>query len=230
MNLARQKPALYATYVEDLRLRYNGGSVVLAAAGPKWRMKEGLSAIDEAVRFLRAAPWEQPLTLSPGMCRAAADHCVDQGGGRTGHAGSDRSAPSSRLSRYGIWTGPWGENIAYGKTTPREIVLALVIDDGHPARPHRRNIFNPNFNYAGAACGPHARYGSVCTINFAGSYVGAERYTCQDVCQMKPRFSNLLEWRCSWIRDVWRLTQPYNCRGLFYETALVTSPCRIQPQ
>jgi hypothetical protein len=169
MNLARQKPALYATYLEDLRLRYNG-SVVLAG-GPKWRMKEGLSAIDEAVDFLRTAPWEQPLTLSPGMCRAAADHCADQGGGRTGHAGSDRSAPNSRLSRYGIWTGPWGENIAYGKTTPREIVLALIIDDGHPARPHRRNIFNANFNYAGAACGPHARYGNVCTINFAGGYV-----------------------------------------------------------
>jgi uncharacterized protein YkwD len=170
MNLARQNPALYATYIEELRPRYDSDSVLLPG-GTRWRMKEGLRAINEAVRFLRAAQPEGPLTLSPGMCRAAADHCADQAGGRTGHGGSDQSTPGTRLSHYGVWTGVWGENIAYGKTTAREIVRALIIDDGHPARPHRGNIFNPNFNYAGAACGAHARYGSVCTINFATGYL-----------------------------------------------------------
>jgi uncharacterized protein YkwD len=133
-------------------------------------MKEGLGAIDETARFLRAARPEQPLTLSPGICRAAADHCADQAGGRTGHRGSDQSDAGDRLRRYGIWSGLWGENIAYGKTTAREIILALIIDEGRPARPHRKNILNPGFQYAGAAYGPHARYGSVCTINFATAY------------------------------------------------------------
>ena len=133
-------------------------------------MKEGLGAVDEAVRFLRAARREQALTLSPGMCRAAADHCADQAGGHTGHRGSDGSNPGDRLGRYGVWSGLWGENIAYGKTTAREIVLALIIDDGRPARPHRKNILNPSFHYAGVACGPHTRYGGVCTINFATGY------------------------------------------------------------
>jgi len=32
---------------------------------------------------------------------------------------------------------------------------------------------NPKFNYAGAAFGPHARYRTVCSIDFAGGY--AER-------------------------------------------------------
>jgi len=36
-----------------------------------------------------------------------------------------------------------------------------------------KNIFNPKFNFAGAAFGPHARYRTVCTIDFAGGY--AER-------------------------------------------------------
>ncbi len=104
------------------------------------------------------------------MCLAAADHCADQAGGLTGHGGSDQSSPVDRLSRYGIWAGLWGENIAYGKTTVRAIVLTLIIDDGRLGRRHRKNIFNPNFNYAGAAYGPHALYGSVCTINFASGY------------------------------------------------------------
>lgn len=90
--------------------------------------------------------------------------------GRTGHRGSDRSSADDRLRRYGIWTGFWGENIAYGRKTPRAIIVALIIDDGRPARTHRKNIFDPGFNYAGAAYGPHALHGSVCTIDFAGGY------------------------------------------------------------
>jgi uncharacterized protein YkwD len=169
INIARQDPVLYATYVEELRSHYDRGFVVFPE-GTKWRMKEGLAAVDEALRFLRAARLEQPLTLSPGMCHAAADHCDDQVGGRTGHRGSDGSNPGDRLSRYGVWSGLWGENIAYGKTTAREIVLTLIIDDGFPRRPHRKNILNPSFHYGGVAYGPHRHYGSVCTMNFADGY------------------------------------------------------------
>jgi hypothetical protein len=104
--LAQQNPALYATYIEELRSRFDGRFFDFPGA-TKWRMKEGLGAIEEAVRFLRAIRPEQPLTLSLGMCRATADHCADQAAGRTGHRGSDRSSPGDRLSRYGIWRGLW---------------------------------------------------------------------------------------------------------------------------
>jgi uncharacterized protein YkwD len=51
------------------------------------------------------------------------------------------------------------------------VVIALIIDDGLRSRKHRNNIFNPAFNYAGAAFGPHARYRIVCSIDFAAGYV-----------------------------------------------------------
>jgi uncharacterized protein YkwD len=104
------------------------------------------------------------------MSRAAADHCADQINGRMGHDGSDRSSPGTRISRYGDWGGAWGENLAYGKKNARDIIMALIIDDGLPARKHRKNIFNPKFNVAGAALGPHARYRTVCSMEFAGAY------------------------------------------------------------
>jgi uncharacterized protein YkwD len=172
LNLARQNPALYATFVEELRGRMNGNVMVLPGR-TRIRTKEGTRALDEAIRFLRTAQPQTPLALSPGMSRAAADHCVDQADGGFGHAGRDSSRADRRISRYGTFGGCWGENISYGKSSARDVVLALIIDDGLPARKHRQNIFNPNFNFAGAAFGRHARFGTVCSMDFAGSY--AER-------------------------------------------------------
>lgn len=164
MNLARQNPAAYAAYIEEMRENFNGRYFVLPG-GQKIVSHEGVAALDEAVRFLKAAQPLQALTLSPGMSRASADHCAEQAGGAIGHGN-----PASRINRHGKWAACWGENIAYGKTTARDIVLALIVDDGIPGRKHRANIFAGKFNVAGAAYGPHARYGSVCTIDFAGAY------------------------------------------------------------
>ena len=74
------------------------------------------------------------------------------------------------MSRYGVVSQGWAENIAYGCHTAREIVLALIVDDGVRGRGHRKNIFNPTYNMAGAAYGSHARFGSVCSIDFASGY------------------------------------------------------------
>jgi uncharacterized protein YkwD len=172
MNLARTNPAHYATFVEELRTHFRGNLLVLHGR-TMLRTKEGVGALDEAIRFLRDAQPQRPLTISPGMCRAAADHCADQASGRIGHGGTDRSSPADRLNRYGTWSMLWAENVSYGKSTSREIVLALIIDDGLRGRKHRKNIFNPSFSYAGAAYGPHARYRSVCSIEFAAAF--AER-------------------------------------------------------
>ena len=164
MNLARTNPAQYATFIEELRTHFRGNVLVLPGR-TMLRTKEGVGALDEAIRFLRHAQPQAPLVLSPGMCRAAADHCADQAGGRTGHGD-----PARRMNRYGRWALAWGENVSYGKSSARDIVLALIIDDGLPGRKHRKNIFNPAFNVSGAAYGTHARYRSVCSIEFAGTF------------------------------------------------------------
>ena len=79
----------------------------------------------------------------------------------------------SRISRYGTFSGSWGENISCGKQSAREIVIALIVDDGLRSRKHRDNIFSTNFSVAGAATGPHAQYRTICSMAFASGY--AER-------------------------------------------------------
>src|SRR5437763_12791698 len=167
LNLARQNPALYATFVQQLRRRMNGNVLVLPGH-TRIRTREGTAAVDEAIRFLQSAQPLPPLTLSRGMSRAAADHCADQAAGGFGHEGKDRSHAGQRIARYGNFSGSWGENISYGKSTARDVVIALIIDDGLPGRKHRANIFNPNFNFAGAAFGTHAPFGVMCNMVFDG--------------------------------------------------------------
>ena len=159
MNLARERPAQYAAYLEERRATYRG--------------KEGTRALEEAIKFLRGAAPRQPLVLSAGMSRAAADHCAEQAGGGMSHRGRGGSTTGDRLNRYGRWSGRWGENLSCGRSGAREIVLALIIDDGLPSRKHRANIFNSDFNYAGAAMGSHAEYRTICSMEFAAGY--AER-------------------------------------------------------
>jgi uncharacterized protein YkwD len=172
MNLARQNPALYAGFVRELRSRMNGDAMVLPG-GTRIRTKEGTRALDEAIRFLESSRSLPPFAFSPGMSRAAADHCADQADGGFGHEGKDRSHAGQRIARYGTFSGSWGENVSYGKSSARDVVLALIIDDGLPGRKHRQNIFNSGFNFAGAAFGRHARFGTACSMDFAGGY--AER-------------------------------------------------------
>ena len=120
--------------------------------------------------FCKTSARLAPLIISPGISLAAAEHVADQVAGDFGHDGSDQSNPGERMNRHGTWSALWGENISYGKAIARDVVIALIIDDGLRNRKHRKNIFNPAFNYAGAAFGPHAHYRIVCTIDFAGGY------------------------------------------------------------
>jgi uncharacterized protein YkwD len=169
INIARQNPTVYATFLEPTRQKY-AGRVCLMPGSVRVCTREGVRAVEEAIRFLRRARPLPPLALSPGLC-SAADHCREQAGGAVGHHGRDGSDPGNRISSSGVVAQGWAENIAYGQHSARAIVMALIIDDGVRSRGHRRNIFNANFKGAGAAYGPHARYGRVCSIDFASGYV-----------------------------------------------------------
>jgi uncharacterized protein YkwD len=172
MNRARQQPAEYATYLEEMRVHFNRDLLILPD-GTRLRTHEGVAAVNGAIRFLRRTQPLSPLAFSQGMSLGAAEHVAEQQSGRFGHAGSDGTNPGERMNRHGVWSGGWGENISYGESNPRNIVIALIIDDGQRARKHRKNIFNPDFHFAGAAVGPHVRYRSVCSIDFASDYLEA---------------------------------------------------------
>ena len=171
LNLARTTPRTYSSYLKDMgryfhgkELRRPGETIILT--------EEGNTAVVEAIKFLKNVKPISPLKLSKGMSRGALDHVEVQGkSGTIGHGSGEGNQPWERISRYGTWQKTVGENIAYGWTRPRDVVMSLIIDDGIPGRGHRKNIFNPDFRVVGVAWGPHKIYGTMCVMIFAGEYL-----------------------------------------------------------
>lgn len=168
-NLARTDPASYARLLEAQLPCYRGRQLLLPGRTPILTT-EGRRAVDEAIRYLLAARPVKALRWSPDLSLAALDHVGDQGPrGAIGHNGSKGSTPKTRLKRRGVEYSMLAENISYGHRVARDIVLALIVDDGVADRGHRQNLFLASIDTMGVACGPHRTYGWMCVQDFVQS-------------------------------------------------------------
>lgn len=189
-NLARQDPALYATYLEALLPLFDD-KILREPGRIALRTSEGASAVREAIRFLKKASSAGQFQLSRGMSQAARDHVQDIGAsGSVEHQGRDGSQPSDRVNRHGRWGKTVGENMAFGafrEDDARMLVMQLLIDDGVSSRGHRSNIFNAQFQTIGVSCGPHASYDETCVIDYAGSYQENSQPPASPALEASPR-------------------------------------------
>ena len=171
LNKARNNPGQYARLYIEPRLSWFGGpfgndsylrpgdTVYISQTG-------GRAAVVATINALSRLPSLQPLTPMRGMCLAARDHTLDTGPrGIIGHTGSDRSSLNQRLERYGRWNGRIGETISYGFNEAQEIVIQLLISQGH-----RDIIMTGSHRYAGLSIGAHSQYNHMCTIKFANGF------------------------------------------------------------
>ena len=96
------------------------------------------------------------------LYRIARDHAIMSGKkGYQGHKGFKRRYDPA-LTKY----MEVGENIYYGRYTPEEIVLQLLIDEGIRDLGHRMNLLNPRFNSIGVAIKPHKNFEYNCVMSF----------------------------------------------------------------
>ena len=172
MNMVRCDPKKYAELYIKTELQYYNGRLFKKPGEITLQTNEGREAAESCIAELSRMRSAGILKPEIGLARGAADHTKDQSkSGRTGHNGSDGSTPFTRIKRYGGGYTTAGENIAYGGTRGRELIVQLLIDDGVPGRGHRKNIMSRDFTQTGVSFATHSDYRTMCVINYANGYV-----------------------------------------------------------
>lgn len=171
LNKVRSNPRQFAEeYLEELRLAYNGKIYTYPGQDPV-KTQEGIGPLTECIEVLQQTKPMQSLLPESGLTKATEDLTADQKkNGGIGHITRNGASPQKRMEKYGDWDICLAEDITYGSFEARQIVIALLIDDGVQDRAHRKNILNPCFRYAGISYGEHLSYETICAIDYAGDF------------------------------------------------------------
>lgn len=140
LNLVRVNPALFAKTVLVPYPSVSG---------------DGYLAADSFyfISLLNTLQTMEPLgVLYPDyQCFESAKHHATASG-MSGYVGHERKTKTSKAKKYYD-----GECCDYGHTTPLDIVLALLIDEGIPSLGHR-DVFLSNYSKIGVSIQPHKKY------------------------------------------------------------------------
>lgn len=170
LNKVRSNPKRYSEeYIEELVTAFKGNLYIYPGQDPL-KSKEGIKPLMECIQVLRNTKPLPILIPAEGLAKASRILVKDQQFGGIGHIARNGSTPQKRMEIYGEWDICSAEDIAYGSFEARQIVIALLIDDGVPDRGHRKNILNLQNRFVGVSYGKHPNYRVMCVIDYAGDY------------------------------------------------------------
>lgn len=131
-----------------------------AASSPAAGTSNSATArVVQLVNSERAKAGCAPLTVNAKLTKAAQGHSADMAAHRTmSHTGSDGSSPGDRITAAGYSWSAYGENIAYGYTTPESVMAGWMSSPGH-----KRNILDCGYKEIGVGL---AQPGSYWTQDF----------------------------------------------------------------
>ncbi|MEV7546425.1 CAP domain-containing protein [Streptomyces sp. NPDC089915] len=102
----------------------------------------------------RAAAGCPAVTVNAKLTKAAQDHSADMAAhADMSHTGSDGSDPGQRITRAGYQWQTYGENVAYGYSTPEQVMEGWMNSPGH-----RRNILDCSYREIGIGLAQPGQY------------------------------------------------------------------------
>ncbi|WP_030856453.1 CAP domain-containing protein [Streptomyces sp. NRRL S-37] len=131
-------------------------------AAPAPEPADASSAVAKVVELVNAERGKvgcSPVKVNATLTKAAQDHSKDMAAsGTMSHTGSDGSSPGDRITRAGYSWSTYGENVAYGYSTPEQVMTGWMNSPGH-----KENILNCAFKEIGVGL---AQPGSYWTQDF----------------------------------------------------------------
>lgn len=171
LNSCRSNPSKYSSKLSNT-LKYYKGKIFEKPGYPAFETEEGPENVQACIKYLKSVRPAAPLEWSEGLAKAAQAHVDDIGPkGLSGHDSSDGSEATTRVEKFGQWSGQLGENIDYGNCEGEDIVVSLLIDDGVLARGQRLNIMKRDHIYVGIGFGYHSEFEYMCVIIFAEVFI-----------------------------------------------------------
>ena len=170
LNRLRAEPAAYVASLRAHRGTFDSARQFLYVDPTDATVnvtREGIAAVDEAIADLAARKPLPLLASDPVLAQAAHDFVAEQGPiGAIGHRTASGLGPGDRARRRGgdIYVA---ETISYGPATAANVIRQLIVDDNVPGRGHRRILLSPDYRFVGIACGPHARFRTMCVLDLS---------------------------------------------------------------
>ena len=122
------------------------------------------AAMKECIIEMKNTKALKALQSGKGLTLAAKEWVNVQGpGGGFGHGNI-----GERIHKQGLYPHTCGENISYGRSDAKEMIIKLLEDDKEPNRGHRKNILSRAYTHVGIGFGPHKIYRFMCVQDFAG--------------------------------------------------------------
>ncbi|MFF2365381.1 CAP domain-containing protein [Streptomyces sp. NPDC058122] len=124
------------------------------AAGTATPASAAVARVVALVNSERAKAGCSPLALNAKLSQAAQAHSADMASHNTmSHTGSDGSDPGQRITRAGYLWSSYGENVAYGYSTPEQVMAGWMASAGH-----KRNILDCGFKEIGVGVAQPGNY------------------------------------------------------------------------
>lgn len=175
INFARTRPQDYIAGLVAYRSTIKGLYVfktVYGDRGPytaRVRLAEGVSAVDDAIAFLRRQAPIGRIASDARLSAAAGRFAEEQSRtARWGHISADGSDLTARIEQDQTRKRYNAETIMYGKSTAHDIVMHLIIDDGVRDRSHRDVIFDEKLGLVGTICRPHPKW-MICVSEYSSN-------------------------------------------------------------
>ncbi|MFD5268869.1 CAP domain-containing protein [Streptomyces sp. NPDC058335] len=129
-------------------------STTTAAPKPPATTAPAVTRVVALVNTERAKVGCSPVTLNAQLSQAAQAHSADMASHNTmSHTGSDGSDPGQRITRAGYLWSTYGENVAYGYSTPEQVMAGWMASAGH-----KRNILDCGFKEIGVGVAQPGNY------------------------------------------------------------------------
>ena len=200
INKLRRAPKDYVAVLESTKDKIEDGDMLKYDGRTTIRMKEGITAVDDAIDELRKAEPFPELTFNEALSEAAKAHCDELGkpNALPKNEGAGGETVKDRLKRFGKIVHTYGQSMSFNCISAEEVVVQLLISDGNKERRHRKNLLNPEYKVVGIASGKHEEYNTMAVIDFAGGFVGLEEEDPATIAMKayldeKPNFDELMK-------------------------------------